>query len=251
MPRKSNTKSWFLTIQRSTPPWELTAAWNLTWLQSFSVKVRGEISFHFFKTAKRSIRALAWCTKHILAWRGSDHIWEKEPTVVLRHRGKMRVMWREGVAPGNNSSSYRQYFTCSPCFLMSTKKCFYFCSTCSTMSCYSCLIRQPMHPEIAAYVLTEMARQERICRFAFLCILKCVTFTGITGHAASLSSGVRQSSHTGHWRCRREEQHGSHTSLMLKETKDELFLILDATFKTGRVGSVLPCRLNFKLNEGL
>lgn len=152
------------------------------------MKVRGEISFHFFKTAKRSIRALAWCAKHIWAWRGSDHIWKKEPTVTLRHRGKMRVMMRDG-----------RYFTCSPCILMSTKKCFYLCSMCSTMSCYSCLIRQPMHREIAAYVLTEIARQERILRFAFLCILKCVTFTGVTGHAASLSSGVRQSSDTDPW----------------------------------------------------
>lgn len=44
-------------------------------LQSFSVKVWGEISFHLFrekkkKTAKRSIRALARCAKHVGAWRG-------------------------------------------------------------------------------------------------------------------------------------------------------------------------------------
>lgn len=162
------------------------------------MKVRGEISCHFFKTAKHSIRALAWCAKHIWAWRGSDHIRENEPAVTRRHRGKMRVMMREEVAPGNDSSPYRRYLTCSPCFPMNTKKCFCFCSMCSTMSCYSRLIRQPMHREIAAYVLTEIARQGRILRFAFLCILKCATFTGVTGHAASLSGGVRQSSHTEH-----------------------------------------------------
>lgn len=191
----------------------------------------------------RSIRALAWCAKHIWAWQGSDHIWEKEPAA----------------APGENAS-HDERRSCTRkqqqplwtiLYLQSLlsnerQKCFYFCSNVFDDD----LIRLP-HQSTPCIVKLHM---QCICldwnckaREDFeICIFMHFKVCDIYSSHGSCSKFVQRSeAKFTHWplrraaKCQREEQHGSHTSLMLKETKDEMFLILDATLETGRVGSVL------------